>query len=81
MPDLVRVHLTDGVPMRPLAMPFADRIEIRFGNAFPAVLVVDRDVVPQLRDVLDQGWRALEASAARQEGRHALTEEAPDVRS
>ncbi|MGW4207163.1 hypothetical protein ACWEIJ_04190 [Lentzea sp. NPDC004789] len=81
MPDMVRVHVTADVPMRPLAMPFADRIEIRLGNAFPAVLVIDRDVVPQLRDVLDQAWRALQASAARQQGRHTLAEEAGDVRS
>ncbi|GGN18555.1 hypothetical protein SAMN05660733_03806 [Lentzea albidocapillata] len=68
MPDMVRVHVTADLPMRPLAMPFADRVELRFGKAFPVVLVVDRDAVPRLREVLDEGWKALQASAARQEG-------------
>ncbi|GGU47593.1 hypothetical protein GCM10010178_45440 [Lentzea flava] len=68
MPDMVRVHVTADLPMRPLAMPFADRVEVRFGKAFPAVLVVDRDAVPRLQEVLAEGWKALQASAARQEG-------------
>jgi hypothetical protein len=67
---MVRVHVTADLPLRPLAMPFADRVEIRFGKAFPVVLVVDRDAVLRLRDALDQGWAALQASAARQEGEH-----------
>ena len=47
---MVRVHLTATCrsPMRPAAMPFADRVEFRLGNAFPAVLVVDRDALPRL---------------------------------
>ncbi|WP_245744209.1 hypothetical protein [Lentzea fradiae] len=61
--------MTADLPMRPLAMPFADRVEVRFGKAFPAVLVVDRDAVPRLQEVLAEGWIALQASAARQEGR------------
>jgi hypothetical protein len=68
MPDMVRVHVTADLPMRPLAMPFADRVEVRFGKAFPAVLVVDRDAVPRLQEVLAEGWKALQVSAARQEG-------------
>lgn len=68
MPDMVRVHVTADLPMRPLAMPFADRVEVRFGKAFPAVLVIDRDAVPRLQEVLTEGWKALQASAARQEG-------------
>jgi hypothetical protein len=67
--DMVRVHVTADLPLRPVAMPFADRVEIRFGKAFPAVLVVDRDAVLRLRDALDQGWTALQA-AARQDGEH-----------
>ena len=66
MPDMVRVHVTADLPIRPLAMPFADRVEVRFGKAFPVVLVVDRDAVIRLRDALGQGWDALQASAAQQ---------------
>lgn len=64
MPDMVRVHVTADVPIRPVAMPFADRVEIRFGKAFPVALVVDRDAVIRLRDALGQGWDALQTAAA-----------------
>lgn len=66
---MVRVHVTGDLPIRPSAMPFADRIELRFGKAFPAVLVIDRDAVPRIQEALNEGWKALLASAAQQEGK------------
>ena len=33
-----QVHVTADLPIRAQALPFADRVEIRFGKAFPVVL-------------------------------------------
>jgi hypothetical protein len=59
---MVRVHVTADLPVRPFALPFADRIELRFGKAFPAVLVVDRDALDRLREALEEGAAALDAA-------------------
>jgi hypothetical protein len=58
------VHITSALPTRAHALPFADRIEVRFGKAFPVVLAVDcksqrvatgyrLPVTPRLRKVVD----------------------------
>ena len=48
MRDIVQVHITSALPIRAHALPFADRIEVRFGKAFPVVLVVERDALDPL---------------------------------
>ncbi|MEV0678066.1 hypothetical protein AB0I60_16275 [Actinosynnema sp. NPDC050436] len=58
--DLVRLHVTAGVPIRVTPLAFAGRIELRFGNAFPAVLVIDHDATPRLTDAIATGLRALD---------------------
>lgn len=48
MRDIVQVHITSALPIRARALPFADRIEVRFGKAFPIVLVVDWGAIDPL---------------------------------
>ncbi|MCE6993560.1 hypothetical protein LZG04_01865 [Saccharothrix sp. S26] len=57
--EMVRLHVTDDLPIRAYPVAFEDRVEIRFGKAFPAVLVVERDSVNRLRSALKQGGVAL----------------------
>ena len=67
MRDIVHVHVTADLPMRTQALPFADRVEIRFGKAFPVVLIVDRPALAQLGAAIATGQAALEE--ADQKGR------------
>ena len=62
MRDIVQVHITSALPVRAQALPFANRIELRFGMAFPAALIVDRDAVDSLIEELVTGRDALHAS-------------------
>jgi hypothetical protein len=67
MRDLVSVHVMADLPIRARALPFADRVEIRFGNAFPVVLLIDRAAVDRLGAALQSGLAALEAAITRTE--------------
>ncbi|MBE1466121.1 hypothetical protein [Kibdelosporangium phytohabitans] len=67
MRDLVSVHVMEGLPIRSRALPFADRVEIRFGNAFPLALLIDRDAVEELLDAIQSGYAALEKATRRTE--------------
>ena len=58
--DIVHVFVTADLPIRAKALPFADRLEIRFGNAFPVVLLVDHSVLGQLTDAFAEGRAELE---------------------
>jgi hypothetical protein len=62
MRDIVQVHITSALPIRVKALSFADRIEVRFGMAFPAALIVDRDALDALIEELVTGRDALHAS-------------------
>ncbi|MFJ6669851.1 hypothetical protein ACIQMJ_01950 [Actinosynnema sp. NPDC091369] len=59
---MVRLHVTADLPIRVEPLVFAGRVEIRLGNAFPAVLVVDRDAPPRLAQALAEGQAALGTS-------------------
>lgn len=59
---MVRLHVTANLPIRVEPLAFANRVELRFGQAFPAVLIVDRDALPQLIKALVNGQEALDAS-------------------
>ena len=65
VPDLVQVHITADLPIRTLPLPFADRVEIRFGKAFPVVLIVDHAALTQLGDAITVGRTALDLAAQR----------------
>jgi hypothetical protein len=67
MRDLVTVHVAADLQMRSRALPFADRIEIRFGKAFPVVLLIDRGAIEELLDSIQTGQAALNAATKRSE--------------
>ena len=60
---MVRVHVTANLPIRVETMVFADRVEIRLGNAFPAVLVVEREALSRLAEAISEGLTAFDAAA------------------
>ncbi|WP_051385806.1 hypothetical protein [Actinokineospora inagensis] len=62
MRDMVQVHVTDDVPIRAQALPFADRVEIRFGKAFPVALIVDRTALDTLITAITAGRAELDAA-------------------
>lgn len=66
---MVRLHLTANLPIRMEPLVFAGRVEFRLGNAFPAVLVVDREALPQLARALAEGQAALDAALGDEKGR------------
>jgi hypothetical protein len=67
MRDIVQVHITADLPIRSRALPFADRVEIRLGKAFPVALIVDRPALAQLGDAIAAGRAELE-QAEQQKG-------------
>lgn len=64
--DLVHVYVTAEVPIRARALAFADRVEVRFGKAFPVVLIVDKAALARLGDAIREGQGELEAAAKRE---------------
>ncbi len=48
MRDTVQIHVTADLPIRVRALTYANRAEIRFGKAFPVVLLVDSDAIAVL---------------------------------
>jgi len=58
--DIVHVHVTADLPIRAKALPFADRLEIRLGKAFPVVLIVDGPALGQFADAIAEGRSELE---------------------
>lgn len=59
MADVVVLHVTRDLPVRLRTLSFADRVEVRFGNAFPVALVVDLDALDLLIGVLTRGLTEL----------------------
>jgi len=55
MRDIVQVHITSALPIRAQALPFANRVEVRFGKAFPGGLIVDREAVDPLIEAIGTG--------------------------
>ncbi|WP_436492465.1 hypothetical protein [Actinokineospora sp. HUAS TT18] len=65
MRDIVQVFVTADLPVRAKALPFADRVELRFGKAFPVALVIDRAAVPRLIKAIETGTAELDAIGER----------------
>jgi hypothetical protein len=63
--DLVHVYVTADLPIRARALPFADRVEIRFGKAFPVVLIVEKAALGRLGAAIQEGRDELDAAATR----------------
>jgi hypothetical protein len=68
VPDIVQVHVRADLPIRAQALPFADRVEIRFGKAFPVALIVDRLALVQLGDAIAAGLAELEQADQKARG-------------
>lgn len=67
MRDIVQVHITSALPIRAQALPFANRVEVRFGKAFPVALIVDRDAVDPLIEAIGTGRDGLYLSGLKEE--------------
>ncbi|WP_370934901.1 hypothetical protein [Amycolatopsis sp. cg13] len=59
MRDTVQIHVTADLPIRVRALTYANRAEIRFGKAFPVVLLVDSDAIAVLGKQLEEARTAL----------------------
>lgn len=66
--DIVQVHIRADLPIRVQALPFADRVEIRLGKAFPVALIVDRPALAQLGDAIAAGRTELEQADEKRQG-------------
>lgn len=64
VPDMVYVTVSADLPIRPTVQPYAARIELRFGRAYPVALGIDRDALDRLIDMLETGRAELDAAAA-----------------
>jgi hypothetical protein len=71
MRDMVQMHITDSLPMQVRSLPYADRIEIRFGKAFPAVLIIDGSALARLAVAVQEGRDGLAESAKSQPDKEA----------
>jgi hypothetical protein len=73
MRDTVQIHVTADLPIRVRALTYANRAEIRFGKAFPVVLLVDSDAIAVLSKELEQVRAVLNSTTAR------VDDQAPEV--
>ncbi|MEU4248687.1 hypothetical protein AB0F15_14900 [Amycolatopsis sp. NPDC026612] len=64
MRDTVQIHVTADLPIRVRALAYANRAEIRFGKAFPVVLLVDSDAIAVLSRELEEVRAVLNSTAA-----------------
>ena len=62
MRDTVQIHVTADLPIRVRALAYANRAEIRFGKAFPVVLLVDSDAIAVLSKELEEVRAALNST-------------------
>lgn len=66
MRDMVQINVDADLPIQAAALPYADRVEIRFGKAFPVVLVVDRLALDRLAAAIEDGRQQLDAAGRQQ---------------
>ncbi|MEU0532080.1 hypothetical protein [Amycolatopsis tolypomycina] len=64
MRDTVQIHVTADLPIRVRALAYANRAEIRFGKAFPVVLLVDSDAIAVLSKELEEVRAVLNSTTA-----------------
>jgi hypothetical protein len=65
MRDMVQIHITADLPIRARALPFANRIELRFGKAFPVALLVEQDALTQLAEAISTARDELNVATLR----------------
>ena len=68
MRDTVQIHVTADLPIRVRALTYANRAEVRFGKAFPVVLVIDKGALDRLGDAIQHGRAELDAASGTPEG-------------
>jgi hypothetical protein len=73
MRDTVQIHVTADLPIRVRALTYANRAEIRFGKAFPVVLLVDSDAIAVLSKELEEVRAVLNSTTTR------VDDQAPEV--
>jgi hypothetical protein len=78
MRDTVQIHVTADLPIRVRALTYANRAEIRFGKAFPVVLLVDSDAIAVLGRELTEVQAVLNAAANRDKDGDELPESLTD---
>lgn len=74
MRDTVQIHVTADLPIRVRALAYANRAEIRFGKAFPVVLLVDSDAIAVLSRELEEVRAVLNSTTAQVDGGDETTE-------
>lgn len=62
MRDIVQVHIGTELPIRARALPFANRIEVRLGKAFPVAMLVDQSALPRLLEAMQDARFELDAA-------------------
>ncbi|MGC7097095.1 hypothetical protein ACPZ19_20675 [Amycolatopsis lurida] len=68
MRDTVQIHVSADLPIRARALTYANRVEVRFGKAFPVALLIDGDALDHFSAALAEARAGLEVVAARSEG-------------
>jgi hypothetical protein len=67
MRDMVHINVHADLPIQASALPFADRVELRFGKAFPVALVIDRPALDRLAAAIEDGRQQLGAARGREQ--------------
>ncbi len=64
MGDVVNMSVSANLPIRSVVQPYADRIELRFGRAYPVTLTIDRAALDLLAELINAGRIELDAASA-----------------
>lgn len=62
--DVVFVHVSGALPITSTVQPYADRLELRLGRAYPVTLTIDRAALDHIAALIESG--RLELDAAKQ---------------
>lgn len=62
MRDIVQVHIGSEIPVRARALPFANRVEVRLGKAFPVAMLVDQAALDRFLDAIQAARAELDAA-------------------
>jgi hypothetical protein len=60
--DVVFLNVSGTLPITSTVQPYADRLELRFGRAYPVTLTIDRDALDRIAELIEAGRRELDAA-------------------
>ncbi|MGH8572778.1 MAG: hypothetical protein ACREX8_09400 [Gammaproteobacteria bacterium] len=63
--DVVYVTVSADLPIRSTVQPYANRVELRFGKAYPVVLSIERAALDQFSALIEAGRAELDAALTR----------------